>query len=121
MSKVSVGSSKQEAPSFRVGEEVTDLNAEKEDCDLMFVLTAVIHKEEEMYKAVANLKEASELYLEEFPLEGELKRAFVTIFEVPQVAKTLGRSLEKIQSRFSATTSDSIYPVAPEATFGSQR
>jgi predicted RNase H-like HicB family nuclease len=71
----------------------------------MFVLTAVIHKEEEMYiaecpevgtvsqgftveEAVANLKEATELYLEEFPLEGELKSAFVTTFEVPQVAKT---------------------------------
>jgi len=56
----------------------------------MFVLTAVIHKEEEMYiaecpevgtvsqgftieEAVANLKEATELYLEEFPLEGELR------------------------------------------------
>ncbi|MCX6680189.1 MAG: type II toxin-antitoxin system HicB family antitoxin [Methanothrix sp.] len=81
------------------------LNAEREDCDLMFVLTAVIHKEEEMYiaecpevgtvsqgftieEAVANLKEATELYLEEFPLEGELKMAFVTTFEVPQVAKT---------------------------------
>jgi predicted RNase H-like HicB family nuclease len=80
------------------------LNAEREDCDLMFVLTAVIHKEEEMYiaecpevgtvsqgftveEAVANLKEATELYLEEYPLEGELKRAFVTTFEVPQVAK----------------------------------
>jgi len=71
----------------------------------MFVLTAVIHKEEEMYiaecpevgtvsqgftieEAVTNLKEATELYLEEFPLEGELKKAFVTTFEVPQVAKT---------------------------------
>ena len=56
----------------------------------MFVLTAVIHKEEEMYiaecpevgtvsqgftieEAVVNLKEATELYLEEFPLEGELR------------------------------------------------
>jgi len=71
----------------------------------MSVLTAVIHREEDMYiaecpevgtvsqgstieEAVANLKEATELYTEEFPLEGDLKRAFVTAFEVPQVART---------------------------------
>jgi len=71
----------------------------------MSVLTAVIHREEDMYiaecpevgtvsqgstieEAVANLKEATELYTEEFPLEGDLKSAFVTTFEVPQVART---------------------------------
>jgi len=54
----------------------------------MKILTAVIHKEEDMYvaecpevetvsqgetieKAVENLKEATELYLEEFPLKEE--------------------------------------------------
>ncbi|KCZ70365.1 hypothetical protein ANME2D_03280 [Candidatus Methanoperedens nitroreducens] len=53
------------------------------------VLTAVLHKEEDMYvaecpevgafnqgktieEAVNNLKEATELYLEEFPLEREV-------------------------------------------------
>jgi len=61
-------------------------------------LTAVIHKEEDLYvahcpetgtvsqgltieQAVANLKEATELYLEEFPV-GEITHPFVTTFEV---------------------------------------
>ena len=61
-------------------------------------LTAVLHKEEDLYvagcpeagtvsqghtidEAVANLKEATELYLEEFPLEG-IGRPLVTTFEV---------------------------------------
>lgn len=64
----------------------------------MTVLTAVIHKEEDMYvaecpetgtasqgktleDAVKNLKEATELYLEEFPLEKET-RPLMTTFEV---------------------------------------
>lgn len=59
--------------------------------------TAVIHREEELYvaecpevgtvsqgatveEAVANLKEATELYLEEFPLS-EGGRPFLTTFE----------------------------------------
>lgn len=61
-------------------------------------LTAVLHKEEDMYvaecpevgtvsqgysieEALANLKEATELYLEEFPLP-ELERPLLTTFEV---------------------------------------
>ena len=59
--------------------------------------TAVIHKEEDLYvaecpeagtvsqgytieEAIANLKEATELYLEEFPLP-EIGRPLVTTFE----------------------------------------
>jgi predicted RNase H-like HicB family nuclease len=59
--------------------------------------TAVLHREEDIYvaecpevgtvsqgnsveEAVANLKEATELYLEEFPL-GEVGRSLVTTFE----------------------------------------
>jgi predicted RNase H-like HicB family nuclease len=61
-------------------------------------LTAVLHKEEDMYvaecpevgtvsqgdsieEALANLKEATELYLEEFPLP-ELAKPLLTTFEV---------------------------------------
>ena len=61
-------------------------------------LTAILHKEEELYvakcpevgtvsqgrtveEAVANLKEATELYLEEFPLP-EITRPLLTTFEV---------------------------------------
>ena len=64
----------------------------------MKVLTAIIHKEEDMYvaeclevgtvsqgktieEALQNLKEATELYLEEFPLEGKMY-PIVTMFEV---------------------------------------
>ena len=60
--------------------------------------TAVIHKEENIYvaecpevgtvsqgytleEAIANLKEATELYLEEFPLP-QITRPFLTTFEV---------------------------------------
>jgi len=60
-------------------------------------LTAVIHKEENLYvaecpeigtvsqgnsveEAVANLKEATELYLEEFPMP-EVSRVLLTTFE----------------------------------------
>jgi len=65
-------------------------------------LTAVIHKEEDWYiadcpevgtvsqgrnveEALTNLKEATELYLEEFPL-GEVYRPFLTTFEVATYA-----------------------------------
>jgi predicted RNase H-like HicB family nuclease len=61
-------------------------------------LTAVLHKEENMYvaecpevgtvsqghtveEAIANLKEATELYLEEFPLP-ETEKPILTTFEV---------------------------------------
>lgn len=64
----------------------------------MNVLTAVIHKEEDLYvaecpevgtvsqgcsieDAVKNLKEATELYLEEFPVKG-ISKPIVTTFEV---------------------------------------
>ncbi len=66
----------------------------------MPVLTAVLHKEEDMYvaecpevgtvsqgktieEAIANLKEATELYLEEFPLEDD-RRSLITSFEVKE-------------------------------------
>ena len=65
-------------------------------------LTAVIHREDDLYvaecpevgvtsqgttiqKAVANLKEATELYLEEFPME-KAPRSLLTTFEVPAYA-----------------------------------
>ncbi len=65
-------------------------------------LTAVIHREDDLYvaecpeagtvsqgttinKAIANLKEATELYLEEFPLE-KTSRSLLTTFEVPAFA-----------------------------------
>jgi len=61
------------------------------------ILTAEIHKEENLYVALcpevgtasqgetiedtlANLKEATELYLEEFPTQS-IKRSFMTTFE----------------------------------------
>jgi len=64
----------------------------------MVILTAIIHKEEDMYvaecpdvgtvsqgktieEAIYNLKEATELYLEEFPLE-EKEHPFLTTFEI---------------------------------------
>jgi len=70
----------------------------------MVTLTAVVHREEDVYvaecpevgtasqgetieEAVQNLKEATELYLEEFPLE-RFDRSFVTTFEVAKVAGT---------------------------------
>lgn len=60
--------------------------------------TAVVHKEEDMYvaecpevgtasqgktidEAVSNLKEATELYLEEFPIK-EKRKTWMTTFEV---------------------------------------
>lgn len=62
------------------------------------LLSAVLHKEEDMFvaecpevgtvsqgktieEAVANLKEATELYLEEFPLK-EAEKPIMTVFEV---------------------------------------
>lgn len=70
----------------------------------MTVFTAVLHKEEDMYvakcpevgtvsqgktieEALTNLKEATELYLEEFPLKKETK-PLMTIFEVKVHGKT---------------------------------
>ena len=64
----------------------------------MVMLMAIIHKEEDMYvaecpeigtvtqgktieEAIHNLKEATELYLEEFPLE-EKEHPFLTTFEI---------------------------------------
>jgi predicted RNase H-like HicB family nuclease len=61
------------------------------------MLSAVIHKEDDIYvalcpevgtasqgktveEAVANLKEATELYLEEFPMP-KIERTFMTTFE----------------------------------------
>lgn len=67
------------------------------------VLSAVIQKDEDMYvakcpevgtvsqgksieEALANLKEATELYLEEFPLE-KASRPIFTTFEVAELVK----------------------------------
>ena len=64
----------------------------------MQTFTAVIHKEEDMYvaecpevgtvsqgvtieAAITNLKEATELYLDEFPLKEE-RKTLITTFEV---------------------------------------
>ena len=69
----------------------------------MKTLTAVLHKEEDMYvaecpevgtasqgknieEAINNLKEATELYLEEFPIK-ELEKPIMTMFEVGTHAK----------------------------------
>lgn len=69
----------------------------------MATFTAIIHKEEDMYvakcpevgtvsqgktieEALANLKEATELYLEEFPIEEETK-PIMTVFEAVKRAK----------------------------------
>ena len=63
------------------------------------MLTAVIHREEDMYvadcpevgtvsqgatveEAIENLREATELYLEEFPLN-QIEKPILTVFEVP--------------------------------------
>ena len=62
------------------------------------ILTAILHKEEDLYvaecpeigtvsqgytveEAISNLKEATELYLEEFPID-EVTRPILTTFEV---------------------------------------
>ena len=68
--------------------------------------TAVIHQEEHIYvaecpevgtvsqgytieEALMNLKEATELYLEEFPLKNNAMKPFMTVFEtninIPQI------------------------------------
>ena len=69
----------------------------------MTAFTAILHKEEDMYvaecpevgtisqgktidEALENLKEATELYLEEFPLEGG-RKTLMTTFEVAVNAK----------------------------------
>jgi len=69
----------------------------------MSTFTAVLHKEEDMYvaecpevgtvsqgktieEALNNLKEATELYLEEFPLK-EVSKPLMTTFEVAVGAK----------------------------------
>ncbi len=61
-------------------------------------LTAIIHQEDDLFvaecpevgtasqghsieEALTNLKEATELYLEEFPQHGPVGRAFLTTFE----------------------------------------
>jgi len=70
----------------------------------MRTFTSVLHKEEDMYvaecpevgtfsqgktieEAINNLKEATELYLEEFPLR-EKRKILMTTFEVAVGAKT---------------------------------
>ena len=70
----------------------------------MTTFTAIIQKEEDMYvascpevgtvsqgdtieEALDNLREATELYLEEFPVK-EAKHPIMTTFEVAEVAKT---------------------------------
>ncbi|WP_243668303.1 type II toxin-antitoxin system HicB family antitoxin [Methanoculleus chikugoensis] len=80
---------------------------DKERCnsigEIMRTFTAVLYREEDMYvaecpevgtvsqgrtveEAVANLKEATELYLEEFPLE-DGRRPIITTFEVAEGAR----------------------------------
>ena len=68
----------------------------------MHIFTAVVHREEDMYvakcpevgtisqgktfeEAVENLKEATALYLEEFPLKTD-SRTILTTFEVGKIA-----------------------------------
>jgi predicted RNase H-like HicB family nuclease len=74
----------------------------QETCDMTRTFTALIHKEDDWYvadcpevgtvsqgktieEAVANLKEATELYLEEFPLP-ETHPPLLTTFEVSTYA-----------------------------------
>jgi len=71
----------------------------------MQTFTAVIHREEDMFvaecpevgtasqgatieEALANLREATHLYLEEFPIDSKPERSFVTTFEVAEIAGT---------------------------------
>jgi len=73
----------------------------------MVILTAIIHKEEDMYiaecpevgtvsqggtieEAISNLKEATELYLEEFPLK-EKEHPILATFEI-----SIAKGVEKI-------------------------
>jgi predicted RNase H-like HicB family nuclease len=79
-----------------------NLNKKQETCDMTRTFTALIHKEDDWYvadcpevgtvsqgktveEAVANLKEATELYLEEFPLP-ETNHPLLTTFEVATYA-----------------------------------
>jgi predicted RNase H-like HicB family nuclease len=71
----------------------------------MQTFTAIINQEEDMFvaecpevgtasqgatieEALANLKEATQLYLEEFPIDPKPARSFVTTFEVAEIAGT---------------------------------
>ena len=71
----------------------------------MQTFTAVIHREEDLFVAecpeigtasqgatiegaLANLKEATQLYLDEFPIDLKPARSFVTTFEVAEIAGT---------------------------------
>jgi predicted RNase H-like HicB family nuclease len=71
----------------------------------MQIFTAVIQREEDLFvaecpeigtisqgesieEALANLKEATELYLDEFPIIPRPERSFITTFEVAEIAKT---------------------------------
>ncbi|MFH0728494.1 MAG: type II toxin-antitoxin system HicB family antitoxin [Pseudomonadota bacterium] len=66
----------------------------------MSTFTAVVHKEDDLYvaqcpeigtvsqgetieEAVKNLQEATQLYLEEFPVKASCRRPIMTTFEVP--------------------------------------
>ena len=68
------------------------------------VFSVVVHKEKKYYvagcpevgtvsqgktieEAIKNLKEATELYLEEFPMSGR-EKPFITVFEIKNNAKT---------------------------------
>ena len=72
--------------------------------DMNHVFSVVVHKEEKFYvaecpevgtvsqgesieEAISNLKEATELYLEEFPIKN-ISKPFVSFFEVKLHAKT---------------------------------
>ncbi len=73
------------------------------------IFTAIVHKEEDMYvaeclevgtvdqgetveEAIANLKEATRLYLEEAPLPHDASPRFVTSFDInyAETAKNIG-------------------------------
>jgi predicted RNase H-like HicB family nuclease len=71
----------------------------------MQTFTAVIHREEDVFvaecpevgtasqgatieEAATNLKEATQLYLDEFPIDLKPARSFVTTFEVAEIART---------------------------------
>ena len=77
----------------------------------MPTFTAVLHKEDDMYvaecpevgtvsqgstveEAVSNLKEATELYLEEFP-QTEVEKPILTTFEAVTNVQITGRTLEE--------------------------
>lgn len=87
---------------FTVNKDFRIEQSNKNQENFMSTFTAVLHHEGDMYvaecpevgtvsqgttveEAVSNLKEATELYLEEFPLTKK-KRAILTTFEVSSVA-----------------------------------